>query len=370
MSTTLEKARASLKKNKNIDFKNNRLVLDPKNAPIHKYISTGSPLLDYLIGGNRVASGQRQCPGIPRGRIIEIYGPYGSGKTTVALETAVQCQEEGGTVCFLDFENALDPSYTQSLGVDFSEECWDLYCPTTWEEGAEIISTLAEAGVDLIIVDSVSAMVPKHLHEKGMSEQGQIGLLARLQSGFLRRLVPLLRRTGTSIIYLNQLRSRIKTSKYDPGPDEDTSGGVALKYYSSLRMSLKPLKTEYDTKHINELTGEEEKQPIARITRATITKTKVSAHQNHSSDIVIRFGEGIDSVRSIMDICEARKIIRKSGSWLKYFDGVGEELTFQGKEALRTHLVENEEDYLHLLSQLGDLTADDENALTAHDEEE
>lgn len=352
MSTSLEKARAALKKNKAVDMKNNRHVLDPTKAPVHECISTGSPILDHLIGGNRVNGGERQCPGIPKGRIIEIYGPYSSGKTTVALEVAVQAQLAGGTVCFLDYENALDYAYAQNLGIDYSEDKWDLYMPTTWEEGAEIISALAEAGVDLIIVDSVSAMVPENLHERQMSETGQIGLLARLQSNFLRRLVPVLKRTGTSIIYLNQLRSRIKTSKYDPGPNEDTSGGVALKFYSSLRISLKPLRYEYDSGFVNDLTRKKEKQAVARITRATITKTKVSAHFNHSADMVIRFGEGIDSVRSIMDICEARKIIKKSGAWYKFVDASGEEQSHQGKEALRTYLVENEEHYYHLLMQL------------------
>jgi recombination protein RecA len=355
MSTKLAKMRAALKKNKKVNMVDNRVVLDPNKAVVHDVISTGSLILNHLIGGNRVEDGRRQCPGIPKGRIIEIYGPYGSGKTTVALETARQCQQGGGSVVFLDYENALDPAYARKLGVSFDEDKWDLYAPATWEEGVEIINMVAELGVDLVIVDSVSAMIPEKLYEKDLSEQGRIGLLAALQSTFLPRIVPALRKSGTSLIYLNQLRSRIKLTKWDKGPDEDTSGGRAGKFYASLRIALDPIRQDYGNAVYNELTGEEEKQPIANLVRATITKTKVSAHQQKSADFWLRYGEGIDNVRSVVDISEARGLLTKSGSWYKFFNQQGEEIKLQGYENLREHLISHDADLQALITGIGDI---------------
>jgi recombination protein RecA len=355
MSSTLAKARAAIKKNKKIDL-DNRVQLDPNNAEAVEAISTGSLVLDFLIGGNKLPNGKRQCPGIPRSRITELYGPEGSGKTTLALETAAKVQSQGGSVCFLDYENAIAPAYAQSLGVDFSEDKWDLFTPITWEEGAEIIKIMTNAGVDLIIVDSVSAMVPQATFEKDPSETGQIGLLARLQSHFLPNLVNDLRKSGTSLMYLNQLRSRIKTSRYDTGPDEGTSGGRALKYYASLRLKVKRVRTEYDNIE-NDLTGDSEKQPICNIVRAQCTKNKVSPHQGHSTDFVIRYGEGIDNVRSIADIAENRKLIRRAGAWYKLVDQHGEEQSLQGKENLRNYLLDNEDVFMHLVNEISSFSS-------------
>lgn len=348
--SSLAKARAALKKNKNVDA-HSRVPLDPNTIEAVPAISTGSLIVDFMIGGNKLPSGEMQCPGIPRGRITEIYGAEGSGKTTLALEAAVKCQQEGGTVCFLDYENAISPAYAQTLGIDFSEDKWDLYTPTTWEEGAEIIKIMVAAKVDMIIIDSVSAMVPQATFEKGPAEMGQIGLLARLQSGFLPNMVQELRRSGTALVYLNQMRSRIKTSKYDAGPDEDTSGGRALKYYASLRIKLKRVKTEYTQVH-NELTGDTEKQPICNIVRAQCVKNKCSMHQGHTTDYVLRYGEGIDNIRSILDIAQSRKLVKAAGAWYKFVDTHGEEQSMQGKENLRDFMMENQDEFLHVVNQV------------------
>lgn len=329
----------------------NRVHLDPNKMEAHPAISTGSLVLDFMIGGQKLPNGQRQCPGIPRGRITEIYGNEGAGKTTVALETAIQVQGLGGSVCFLDYENALAPTYAQALGVDFSEDKWDLYCPITWEEGAEIMKTMVGAGVDLIIVDSVSAMVPQATFEKDPSETGQIGLLARLMSNFLPNIVGDLRKSGTSLVFINQLRSRIKTSKYEAGPDEDTSGGRAIKYYASLRLKVKKIKSEYANLQ-NDLTGDSEKQAICNIVRAQCTKNKVSSHQGFTSDFVLRYGEGIDNARSIMDIAETRKLIKRAGAWYSFVDATGKEQSFQGKENLRDFLLANRTHFNFLADQI------------------
>jgi recombination protein RecA len=371
MSNSLAKARAIMKKRKGIDMENNRIILDAKAAQTHACISTGSIVVDNLIGGNRVGPDKlKQCPGIPRGRITEIYGPYSSGKTTLALEAAASCQRAGGTVVFLDYENALDPIYTQALGVSFDEDKWDMYCPATWEEGAEIIGVLAESGVDMIIVDSVSAMIPQQSYEKDYSEGGRIGMLAACQSRFLPRIVPVLRRGGTALVYLNQVRSRIKTSKYDAGPDEDTSGGKALKFYCSLRICLKPLRQEFDTGYENELTGEAEKQVVSRITRAQITKSKVSASLLHTADFVVRFGEGIDTVRTVIDIAEKQNLVKRAGTWFKMESHSGEEIKHQGKEKLRAHLLTSEVDYTHLLAQMEDVISTRNGGLISDEEVE
>lgn len=349
-SASLAQARALLQKNKKVDLEN-RVLLDPNNMVAHPAISTGSLVLDFMIGGQKLPNGQRQCPGLPRGRITEIYGNEGAGKTTIALEAAAQVQKRGGSVCFLDYENAISPAYAQSLGVDFSQDKWDLYCPVTWEEGAEITKTMINSGVDLIIVDSVSAMIPQATFEKDPSDTGQIGLLARLMSTFLPGIVGDLRRSQTALVYINQLRSRIKMSKYDPGPDEDTSGGKALKYYVSLRIKLKKVKSEYANLQ-NDLTGDSEKQAICNIVRAQCTKNKVSSHQGFTSDFVLRYGEGIDNARSIMDIAETRKLIKKGGAWYTFIDASGGEQRFQGKEALRDFLIANPAHFNALAEQI------------------
>jgi len=172
-------------------------------------ISTGSVSLDHLIRGHSSYTGKPQCPGIPRGRITEIYGEENTGKTTVALSTAAKCQESGGSVCYLDFNCALDPSYVQKLGVETAGDNWHYFMPTTWEQGAEIIKVMVKKGVDLIVVDSVpSMMTEKGLNTRllGGDFQEQVKELARLQSEFLPFLTEELYQSNTAVVYLNELR--------------------------------------------------------------------------------------------------------------------------------------------------------------------
>lgn len=344
-----------LAKNKNVDLKKAQVDLSDSQKPF-PHIPTGSVVLDYLIGGYRTESGDKRCPGIPKGRITEIYGPEGSGKTSVAIHTAINCLNAGGSVAFLDYEHAFAPTYAQDLGLDVTNPNFSLMQPTHWEEGAEIISVLAEAGVDLIIVDSLAAMVPRaNIENTEVGSTGQVGHIARLQSSFLPKIVPMLEQSGSALIYINQLRSRIKTSKYDAGPDEDTSGGKSLKYYASLRMSLKRVKTEYAQVE-SELTGVSEKQAITNIMRAQNVKNKVSKHQGHTAEFVIRYGEGIDNVRSVIDIAEARKLIKRSGAWYSFGGSDGSELKSQGKEGLRDFFLDNETEFQFILQQLSTFT--------------
>lgn len=355
MSSRLKKALQSLKKSKIVDLKKAVVELGDGQQPID-CIPTGSVVLDYLIGGYRTESGEKRCPGIPRGRISEIFGPEGSGKTTVAIHTAIKCQQQGGSVAFLDYEHAFAPTYAADLGLNLQDESFLLLQPKHWEEGAELIKAFSENGVDLIIVDSVAAMkCRRDVEDNDVSSTGQIGQIARLQSDFLPKIVDIIEESNTSLIYLNQLRSRIKTSRYDHGPDEETSGGRALKYYASLRMMLKRCKTEYSRVE-NELTGKMEKQPISNIVRAKNVKNKVSRHQGHSGEFVIRYGEGVDNVRSVIDIATSRKVIQQGGAWYSFTNAEGEEVKEQGKENLRDYFLDNPDDFNAVVQQLSAFT--------------
>lgn len=279
-----------------------------------------------------------------------------SHNTTIAIHTAIQCQKAGGTVCYLDYEHAFAPTYAADLGLDIMDDNFMLMQPRHWEEGAEIIKAMTEAGVDLIVIDSLAAMKPQRdIDDNDVSSTGEIGHIARLQSSFLPKIVNMLEDSKTALIYINQLRSRIKTSKYDAGPDEETAGGRALKYYASLRMEVKRIKSEYAQVE-NELTGKSEKQPISNIIRARNVKNKVSKHQGHTSEFVIRYGEGIDNVRSVIDIAEARNVIARAGAWYSFEDAAGQEAKAQGKEGLRDYFLANPDDFHALINKVSTFT--------------
>lgn len=349
-SSSLALALSAIRKNKAID---SHTIVDTSGIEDQKpHISTGSLVLDNLIGGQITKSGLPICPGIPKGMIIEVYGAEGSGKTTFAIQCAVSAQRASGTVAYLDFENAIQLPYAEALGLDLSDEnTFALFSPQTFEEGQEIISTLVDSKVDLIIVDSVSAMVPQKVLEAEASAEPQIGLLARKLSGFLPKLIHRLRANNVTLIFVNQIRSRVKTSQYDPGPDEDTSGGKALKFYAALRLSLKRRSKEY-ADVTNPMTGLKEKTNIANIIRVTCEKNKVSSHQGHQQDVVVRFGEGFDNVRSIIDIAQQRKLITGT-NWMMITMKDGTQKQIQGKEQLRKFYMNNPDELNYLISCIG-----------------
>jgi recombination protein RecA len=347
----LKKAISSLKSNDEVDLDDTKVDLSGQEEPV-PCISTGSIVLNYMVGGNKLDNGERQCPGIPRGKITEVFGPQGSGKTTLGIEAAVKCQENGGSVCYIDYENALVPEYAKNLGLSFEEDKFQLFQPPHWEAGAEIILAMIKEQVDLIIVDSVAAMKPKKaVEENDASSTGQIGHLARLMSAYLPKITHPMKKSETALMFINQLRSRVKTSRYDTGPDEETSGGRALKYYCSLRVKLKKRKTEY-AKVENELTGDKDKQPVSNVVQAKNVKCKVSPHQGHRAEFVIRYGEGIDNIRSVIDIATARDIITQAGPWYKFPGANGEEQKCQGKENLRNHFISNPDDFNTIVNEV------------------
>ncbi|WP_424245514.1 recombination protein RecA [Elusimicrobium posterum] len=275
-------------------------------------ISTGALSLDLALG----------VGGVPRGRVIEVYGPEAGGKTTISLHIAAQAQKSGGTVAFIDAEHALDPVYASSIGVDVDE----LFVsqPDSGEQALEIAEKLVRSGaIDLIIIDSVAALVPKAEIEGEMGDS-HMGLQARLMSQALRKLTGLLGKTKTSIIFINQIRQKIGIMFGNP---ETTPGGLALKFYSSVRIDVRKIE---NLKKGDEIIG-------TRV-RAKITKNKV-APPYRQAEFTMLHGEGISKEGCILDMGVQAGFIEKSGSWFIY----GSEKLGQGADNARMYLKENPE---------------------------
>lgn len=273
-------------------------------------ISTGSIALDLALG----------IGGIPRGRIIEIFGPESSGKTTLALHIIAEAQKQGGVAAFIDAEHALDPMYSQRIGVDIS----NLYLsqPDTGEQALEIVDTLVRSGaMDIIVVDSVAALVPKAEIEGEMGD-AHMGLQARLMSQALRKLTAAVSNSNTSLVFINQLRMKIGIMFGNP---ETTTGGMALKFYSSVRMDIRRIASIKD--------GEKD---IGNRVRVKIVKNKV-APPFRIAEFDILFNEGISKEGAILDVGAELGIIKKSGSWYQY----NEEKIGQGRDASRVYLKEH-----------------------------
>ena len=275
-------------------------------------ISTGSLGVDLALG----------VGGLPRGRVVEIFGPESSGKTTLCLEAIAQCQKNGGICAFIDAEHAFDPVYARKLGVKVEE----LYLsqPDTGEQALEICDTLVRSGgVDMVVVDSVAALVPKAEIEGEMGDS-HVGLQARLMSQALRKITGALSATGTTAIFINQLREKIGVFFGNP---ETTTGGKALKFYASVRIDVRRIETL-----------KEAGAPVGNRTRAKIVKNKM-APPFKQAEFDIVYGKGISREGSIIDMGVETGIIRKSGSWFTY----GDDQLGQGKENVRQFLSDNPE---------------------------
>ncbi len=275
-------------------------------------IPTGCLELDYALG----------VGGVPRGRIIEIYGPESSGKTTVALHIVAESQKRGGTAAFIDAEHALDPVYARNLGVNVDE----LFVsqPDTGEQALEITETLVRSGaVDIVVVDSVAALVPKAEIEGDMGDS-HVGLQARLMSQALRKLAGVIGKTNTVVIFINQLREKVGVMYGNP---ETTTGGRALKYYASIRLDVRKVDS---IKNGNDVIGNR--------TRIKVVKNKV-APPFKTAEFDIVYGEGISKEGSLLDIAVDKKVIQKAGAWFSY----GDMRIAQGRDNARTFLKENPE---------------------------
>jgi recombination protein RecA len=256
-------------------------------------ISTGCPSLDIATG----------CGGYPKGRVVEIYGPESSGKTTLTLHAIAACQAAGGVAAFIDAEHAMDPIYARKLGVDIDQLL--ISQPDFGEQALEICEQLVSSGgVDLVVVDSVAALVPRVELEGAMEDQ-QVGLQARLMSKALRKITGVANRHNTCVIFINQLRQKIGVTF---GPSEVTTGGNALKFYASLRV---------DVRRIGKIADGDE--AIGNRTRVKLVKNKLAApFQKVEFDIL--FGKGISVSGDILDLGEAHGIVTRSGSWYSFGD--------------------------------------------------
>jgi recombination protein RecA len=274
------------------------------------YISTGSIELDMALG----------IGGIPKGRVTEIFGPEASGKTTLALHIIANSQKEGGTVAFIDAEHALDPIYARALGVNTEELL--LSQPDNGEQALEICEILLKSGaLDVIVIDSVAALVPKAELE-GEMEDVHVGLQARLMSKALRKITGVVNKTKTAVIFINQLREKIGVMFGNP---EVTPGGRALKYYSSVRLDIRRID---NIKEGTDIVGSR--------TRVRVVKNKV-APPFKSAEFDIMYGKGISREGSILDMGAELGIIVKSGSWYSYND----ERIGQGRENAKVFLIQN-----------------------------
>ena len=273
-------------------------------------VSTGSLGLDIALG----------VGGLPRGRVIEIYGPESSGKTTLTLQVLAEMQKQGGTCAFIDAEHALDTSYAQKLGVNLSDVL--ISQPDTGEQALEIVDSLVRSGaVDLIVVDSVAALTPRAEIEGDMGDQLP-GLQARLMSQALRKLTGSIKKTNCMVIFINQIRMKIGVMFGSP---ETTTGGNALKFYSSVRLDIRRIQTLKD-----------KEESFGSRTRVKVVKNKV-APPFRSAIFDILYGQGISRSGELLDLGIEAKIIDQSGSWFAF----GSEKLGQGREKVRALLDEN-----------------------------
>lgn len=293
------------------DFGKGSVMMLGENLHMNiEVVSTGSLGLDLALG----------IGGLPKGRIIEIYGPESSGKTTVALHAIAEAQKLGGMAAFIDAEHALDPSYAKSLGVDIDNLI--ISQPDNGEQALEIADTLVGSGViDIIVIDSVAALVPKAEIEGEMIDQ-QMGLQARLMSKALRKLTSSINRSKAITIFINQLREKIGNSY---GPSETTTGGRALRFYSSIRLDVRRTET---IKKGDDMLGNR--------TKVKVVKNKL-APPFKIAEFDITYGKGISKVGEIIDLGVNADIVKKSGAWYSYND----EKLGQGKENVKDYLLEN-----------------------------
>jgi recombination protein RecA len=275
-------------------------------------VSTGSLGLDIALG----------IGGLPRGRVVEIYGPESSGKTTLTLQVIAEVQRSGGTAAFVDAEHALDPSYAEKLGVNIADLL--VSQPDTGEQALEITDMLVRSNaVDIVVIDSVAALTPKAEIEGEMGEM-QVGLQARLMSQALRKLTGNIKRSNTIVIFINQIRMKIGVMFGNP---ETTTGGNALKFYSSVRLDIRRIGA---IKNGDEVVG--------NMTRVKVVKNKV-APPFREAEFEIMYGQGISREGEIIELGAAQGIIEKSGSWYAYKGNrIG-----QGKDNTRSYLQSNRE---------------------------
>lgn len=340
----------------------------PANFSTRPHIPSGSLIINSLIGGAQAADGKGlKCPGYPRRAISEVFGPESSGKTTIALAAAVEVQRAGGTVLFLDHEHAFDAGYAKSIGIDFESGSFMLYDPDTLEDGFKMMYSAVIAGIDMIIVDSVAAMVPQLEMEKKVDEAMKVGIVAGKMAQHLPKLQTFLAtypkigsgdtkkkdpdRPGTAIILLNQERAKIETGGHGGGDGVNTTGGKAVKFYASLRLRFSRTGSE-SVERMDPLTGKKKKFPYGNKTRVRVVKNKIDGTQGQEGDFFIRYGYGLDNYYSVIETGVALGVLRKDSAYYQY-----ETHRIQGRDKFRTFLVENPKVYDEICAKVGAVMA-------------
>jgi recombination protein RecA len=344
------------------------------------HVSTGSSTLDILIGGTLAADGKPLCPGFPRRRITEVYGPESSGKTTLLLSSIARLQRAGGCALFVDFEHHISKKYAMDIGVQWDTGTFDVIQPRTLEEGLKAIYLSLMTGVDLVGVDSVAAMIPSAEMKKKFDDPVKIGAVAAAFSTVLPKFgvwfdefprvneKKLEGHPGTAVVLLNQTRALISTSGGGHGDQENTSGGKAMKFYSTMRIRMSRIKS-LTLKRKDPMSGREVNVPYGNLTHVKIVKSKLDAKQGATAQVFIRYGFGIDDYFSIIEAGVQNKLLKLDGSW---YILNGER--HQGKDKLRKFLIANPKAFEDLKAKImslviaGSKPIDPDEELTETDE--
>ncbi len=315
-------------------------------------INTGSTVMNLLIGGSLLKDGSFVCPGWPRSRIVEIFGRESSGKSTIALMAMGQAISAGGVGLYVDLEHAVVDAYAIKLGVDFrSPETGGpgnavRVVPHTFQEVEAIVNEAAQAGVDLIVVDSVAGLVSNREASRDITDDKQkqgVAEIPRLMSQWMPKLQDIISKSKTCVIFVNQTRDKIGAMGYTEEAKKSTTGGNALKFWAALRLMLSP-KMSAKAKVWNPVLKEYEEVPVATDVQVKNIKNKIDARQGHSGLITIRYGVGIDEIRTMLNVAEAYKIVKTSKNKMKQVvyryesPGTGEVIEVIGVEKLRSAL--------------------------------
>lgn len=302
------------------------------------HIPTGSLVVDYAIGGEPNAAGVPPCPGFPRGRVTQVWGHEGSGKTTLALQSAAAVIADGGTVLFVDYENDIALDYAANLGVPIEDNTkFMLIQPETMEVGLQAIKVAVLSGVDMVIIDSVGAGVPKSFMERDLKEigegkVGQPGLIAKAWSEHLPALKALAKKSNTALIGLSQTRSTMNSMAF--AKQSQPQGGYAWRFYSAVRLELQRVKTE-KVAMVNQLTHRKEQRVWGAQIRVKVVKCKLSTSQGRECTMYIRWGQGIDDIRTLIEVGTGHNIISRKGAWYSWTPPGMEEVRAQGMDGFR-----------------------------------
>lgn len=330
--------------NKALKGKSDAVVEIDSNARTKSmpHLPTSSAIIDYLIGGRPNAFGIPPCPGLPRGKIVNMYGHEGCGKTTLALQMCAEVCRNGGRAVYVDWENEVALDYAAALGVPIEDkDHFLLLQPDTLEEGFKYILVFVADGVELVVIDSVGAAVPQAIFEQKIEEVGdlgRLGLMAAKWSSFLPKVKRMCARSGSTIVGISQLRAKINTGGHG-GKTTTEQGGFAWRFYSALRISLARVAQEKG-KVYDAITNAMIDQTVGAKIKITLDKCKVGLSQGQFATFYLQHGRGIDDLRSVLEVAAKRKIVVKGGAWYAWNRKDGTEVRGQGIEAFKRKIRE------------------------------